>query len=398
MFLLRSWPAVLLSALAFAQQPAPDARALLKASANALRVMKSYEIDQNVVVEMKGGLNRRIEMPVKLSVSKPGRVRIESSTELGSTLIVSDGANTWMYVGPLNQYTKTAAVSNPDALMKTMNPGAAQTMDEEKPRDPYTSVKVGGEEIIEVAGRKYSCWVLEATLAKIDAPAQMTVGDGTAKIWIDKATKLTLKQVTAGTLEGGPLRNSTQMNQSSTVQALHLNEPIADSTFTFTPPEGAQLVADFTGPVKATPDLNGKSAAKFDLKAHDGQTYSLETLRGKVVVLNFWATWCEPCRAELPLFEKLRQEFAAKGLAVLGINSSEDPATVRKFLEQAKLTYPMLLGADSGIEEDYRVTAYPTVVLIDREGTIVLYHVGTGSEQELRENLARLGLAATPGK
>ena len=387
--------AILLAPVAFAQS---DAHALLTESGNALHGLKTYEIDQDVVVEMKGRVTSRIEMPVKLAVSNPGKLRIESNAEVGSTLIVSDGTNTWMYVGPLKQYTKTPAVSNPETLMKTMNPGVAQLTEDMKAKDPYASAKMGGEETLEVAGRKYDCYVVEAALKQITGPGSMTVSDGMMKIWVDKKTKLTLQQTATAFLEGGALPSRTEMTQRSKVVSFHLNEPVAASLFKFTPPEGAREVPEFQGPVKATADLTGKSAAAFHLKTPDGQEFSLENLRGKTVLLDFGATWCEPCRAELPMIEKLRAEFAPKGLTVLGINAGEDAATVRKFLDEAKLQYPMLLSVGATAEEDYSVTAYPTVVLIDQAGKIVLYHVGTGSEPDLRAKLAQLGVSSTAEK
>src|SRR5579871_216723 len=395
MFIPRAALALLFSSLALAQ---PDARALLSESSNALHGLKSYEIEQEATIDSKGGLSTHIVVPVKLAVSMPGKLRMESSGEMGGALTVSDGTNTWSYIGALRQYAKTPAVSNPETFMKAMNPGVAQMMGLVKAQDPYASVAIAGEEAVEVGGQKYDCYVVEATLVKIESMGS-TMIEGAAKLWIDKKTKLALRQTTTATLEGCALRSPAQMTGTSRVLSFRLNEEVKPSLFVFTPPEGAKEVPEFTSVFfKTRPDLTGEDAAGFHLKAPDGQSFSLESLRGKLVLLNFWATWCEPCRAEVPMFEKLRQEFAPKGLTVFGVNAGEDAGTVRKFLDEAKLKYPVLLAAGSTVEEDYSVTAYPTVVLIGRDGQIVLYHVGTGSEQDLRANLSRLGLAGTEGK
>lgn len=388
-------PVLLLVSLASAQS-IPDARALLKDSADGLRGFQSYEIDQQVVIEMKGGLQSHMELPVKVAVSNPGKLRIESNGQLGSTLIVSDGENTWMYIGPLKQYTKVPAVSSPDALIKSVNPGIGEMLEGLKTKDLYLSAKITGEESVSVGDDKFDCFVVEAALDNIKMPVPYSMSGGAMKLWIDKKTKLALKQTTTATIEGGPLRSPTHMSQSTVMLALKLNQPVADSFFEFTPPQGAKQVEEFKGmvPVKATADLSGKAAADFKLKATDGTEYGLADLRGKVVVLDFWATWCGPCRKELPMLEKIHQDFHDKGLVLLGMNVGEDDDTVGKFLLQTKLSYPILLTAATGIDQNYSVTAYPTVVLIDREGKIVLYHVGTGSEQDLRANLARLGLTA----
>ena len=118
----------------------------------------------------------------------------------------------------------------------------------------------------------------------------------------------------------------------------------------------------------------------------------MQDLKGKFVLLDFWATWCGPCRRDLPAVEKLHQEFHRKGLVVLGVDGGEDSETVSQFLLSSKLSYPILLAADSGMLLSYSVNAFPTVVLIDADGKIVFYHVGSGGDKALRENLAKLGL------
>jgi thiol-disulfide isomerase/thioredoxin len=182
------------------------------------------------------------------------------------------------------------------------------------------------------------------------------------------------------------------MNQAVTVVSQKLDTAVPDATFAFTPPEGAKLVTEFKGLVKANADLTGKAAADFKLTSIGGKEISLQDLKGKFVLLDFWATWCEPCRRDLPAVEKLHQEFHRKGLVVLGVDGREDSEAVRQFLSSSKLSYPILLTPDSGMIQSYNVTAFPTVVLIDADGKVVYYHVGAGGDKALRESLAKLGL------
>ena len=373
-------------------QDSPDARALLKQTRDVLLHHKSYQLDQRAVVDVQANVPTRIEMLVKIAVSNPGKLRIESSGQMGNSLIVSDGENTWMYLGSLKQYTKTAAASTPESLVKSLVPGMSSVMDQLKAKDPYLSAKITGEEAVEVDGQKIDCFVVEARLDKIALPGSVDMTGGVQKVWIDKVSKLTLKQTMTASMEGGPLTKPAQMNQAVTVTSQKLDAPVADSMFTFTPPEGAKLVTEFKGPVKANADLTGQVAADFTLKSNAGKEFSLKDLRGRFVLLDFWATWCGPCRCDLPAVEKLHQDFHRKGLVVLGINSGEDAETVNQFLRTSKLTYPILLTADSSVALSYNVNAFPTVVLIDAEGKIVFYHVGAGGDKALRESLAKLGL------
>ncbi len=371
----------------------PDGKALLQESGDALHSARSYVLEQAVVVEISGGLRSRLEMPVKLAASNPDKLRIESNGPVGNTLIVSDGENTWMYLGPLKQYTRTAAASSPDALMKSINPGISEMLAQNKSKDPYLSVKVTGEEALEMDGRHYDCFVVEATLDRIDMPGEMSLTDGVMKMWIEKKTKLTLRQTASATMQGGALRAPAVMNQTVNMLSMKLNEPVPDSMFQFTPPQGAREVKEFQGPVKSVANLEGKAAADFKLTSMDGREFSLAALRGKVVLMDFWATWCGPCLKDLPALQQIHTEFRDRGLVLIGIDAGEDRETVNKFLDQTKLSYPIILINGTSVLESYSVTAFPTVVLIDRDGKIALYHVGSGSEADLRAALASLGFS-----
>jgi thiol-disulfide isomerase/thioredoxin len=373
-------------------QETPDARALLKETSEVLLHHKSYQVDQRAVIDMGGPLPTRLEMLVKIIVSNPGKLRIESTGKLGDSLIVSDGESTWMYLGMLKQYTKTAAASTPESLVKSLVPGMSSVMDQLKAKDPYLSAKVVGEEQVEVEGQKIDCYVVEARLDKISLPGSIDMINGVQKAWVDKVSKLSLKQTMTATMEGGPLKAPAELNEASTVISQELDAPVPDASFSFTPPEDAKLVTEFKGSVKANADLTGQMAADFKLKSVGGKEFSLQDLKGKFVLLDFWATWCGPCRHDLPSVEKLHQEFHRKGLVVLGVDGGEDSETVNQFLVSTKLSYPVLLAADSGVLLSYSVTAFPTVVLIDADGKVVYYHVGAGGEKALRESLAKLGL------
>jgi len=376
---------------------APDARALLKETADALLQHKFYQLDQRAAVDMQGINPIRMEMTVKMAVSHPGKLRIESGGQLGSALIVSDGENTWMYIAGLKQYTKTASASAPEYLLKSLMPGMTDVVDKLKAKDPYTEAKVTGEEPVEVDGQKFDCYVVEAKLAKITLPGAVDMTDTIQKAWIEKASKLTLKLTVTATMTGPGMKAPVQMNQAVTVTAMKVDAPVPDSMFTFAPPEGVKEVPDFKS-AKIQADPTGHIAADFKLKAVDGKEYSLQDLRGKIVLLDFWATWCSPCRRELPMMEKLHREFNTSGLVVLGMDAGENAETVAKFLQTTKLSYPVLLGVDGELAHTYDVNAFPTVILIDRQGQIALFRVGAGSEAALREQLAQLGLASTSGK
>lgn len=120
----------------------------------------------------------------------------------------------------------------------------------------------------------------------------------------------------------------------------------------------------------------GVQAPAFELATADGKRVSLAALRGQVVLLNFWATWCPPCREEMPSMERLHQEFKAQGLAVLAVNIQESPKQVARFMRDFRLTFPALLDVDATIAGRYGVRGLPSTYLIDRTGRVVGQVVG----------------------
>jgi cytochrome c biogenesis protein CcmG, thiol:disulfide interchange protein DsbE len=116
---------------------------------------------------------------------------------------------------------------------------------------------------------------------------------------------------------------------------------------------------------------------------------SLAQLRGKVVVLNFWASWCEPCKAEAPLLEKAWRTYRDRGLVVLGVNSQDLSSDARRFAKQVGWTYPLVRDGAGDILGPYAVAAFPETFFIDRKGKLVARIDGEVSEDELETNIER---------
>jgi peroxiredoxin len=108
----------------------------------------------------------------------------------------------------------------------------------------------------------------------------------------------------------------------------------------------------------------------------DGQRVSLAGLSGRVVLLNFWASWCLECRSEMPAFEGLHREFAVQGLAVLGINAREEITTIREYAKELGLTFPLISDPTGKINSAYGVIGLPTTFIIGRSGRAVALAVG----------------------
>jgi thiol-disulfide isomerase/thioredoxin len=119
------------------------------------------------------------------------------------------------------------------------------------------------------------------------------------------------------------------------------------------------------------------SSRDFSLPLVSGELQSLSALKGKVVFLNFWATWCGPCRDEMPSMEVLYKRFKDKGLEILAVNCMEEQEDVLAFMANNGLTFPALLDEDGRVSGAYGIQAIPTSYLINRDGRIILRLVGS---------------------
>jgi DsbE subfamily thiol:disulfide oxidoreductase len=118
-------------------------------------------------------------------------------------------------------------------------------------------------------------------------------------------------------------------------------------------------------------------APAFTLEDLSGKSTSLRGLKGKVIFLNFWATWCVPCREEMPAMERLHREFKREGLEVVAVNYREDKDDVRKFLQELGLTFTVLLDKDGKVSEDYGVWSLPLSYFVNRRGEFVGKAIGS---------------------
>jgi thiol-disulfide isomerase/thioredoxin len=137
-------------------------------------------------------------------------------------------------------------------------------------------------------------------------------------------------------------------------------------------------------------DVRGIPAPNFELASLDGQRVKLSDYRGKAVLLNFWATWCSPCKVEMPWFVELQKKYGNEGLVILGVamDDSDEPK-IAQFASEMGVNYPVLLGTDKVSEEYGNVEFLPTSFYIDREGRIVGKGTGLLGRHEIEENVQK---------
>jgi peroxiredoxin len=149
-------------------------------------------------------------------------------------------------------------------------------------------------------------------------------------------------------------------------------------------------VAPDTPSAEGLPDLRGKQAPAFTLKTVDGKTVSLADYKGKVVLVNFWATWCGPCKLEMPWLIDLQKKYAAHGFTVLGVSEDDDPAkTVGDFAAKVGVNYPVLMASDAMSKAYGGIEYLPISYYIGRDGKIIAEVGGLISKDEIDANIQK---------
>src|SRR5271157_1966416 len=388
------WIAIPVLAIAslWAQQ-LPDGAALVKQSQEAVKRFHSLQFVSTGTMEM--GPNMKMTMETTTAMVNPGKSRSEIKVQGIAMITVSDGETTWIYNAFAKQYVKKNAALGTAGLMAAM--GMPNMPDFSKIK---TTEKTIGEETIEVDGQKHDCWIVESRIGEMALPGAQggKMTDALTKLWIDKKLLLDLQSNISMQVQSEQLPEPMEIHMSMVKKDLKIDQPVADSLFQFTPPADAKEVETIMGGAMsgamAKADLTGKAAPAFEVKSLDGKSYSLESLKGQPVLLDFWATWCGPCRKSMPVLEKLHETYKDQDLVVLAVNTGEDRDTVAEFLKKSPMAWPAVLSGESGILEAYQVSAYPTFVMIGRDGNVAAYEVGYGGESVLMAMAEKAGLKA----
>jgi thiol-disulfide isomerase/thioredoxin len=364
-----------------AREPA-DVRAILGRVADRYRDLDAYHLEGTLRIEISAETGiQTLDAPFVLAAARPGRVRDELRHPQAGMVMVSDGRQTWNYLAALGQFTRKPAPGD-SSLPAGMLASQIFALYRDLPSTD-SSARVVREEPLELAGAMRPCWVIEARFAtsKPSDPPRL--------FWVDQERAIILQQQASTMLGDGG--KSVRQAETLRYTRVSLNQPVADEVFTFEPPQGAREVDEFrAGPQHA--DLSGKPASDFTLADLQGRKHTLSAQRGKVVMLDFWASWCGPCRMQMPRVEKLYRELKPKGLVVYAINMRESPAIARRYLERNKYTTTTLLDQQGEVSERYQVAGIPSLVVIDRQGRIAAHFVGVRTEEDLREAIRKAGL------
>jgi peroxiredoxin/outer membrane lipoprotein-sorting protein len=358
---------------------------ILNQVAQTYKGLQAYQFVATKSTEILArGMQRTGETHLALAAVKPDKYRLTYKDDATEIILVSDGDITWTYMPKLKQYTKQQSAMSSDD-----DEGDGQQADTlttalralvlfyEGVGQYGASAMLAKDERVKVGSDRIDCYVVKFQSAKSQH-----------QLWIDKERFIVVRHVeVARQTVNGML---VEVHLSTNWKEAEIKLPPANDLFSFDPPSSATEVATLNLPGERVL-LTGKNAMDFELKDLQGAQVRLSSFRGKIVLLDFWATWCPPCRKEMPSIEKLHRQFAGKDVVVLGIND-EDSATVKSFLKKNEYSLPTLLDSKKNVHRLYGARAIPTVIVIDRDGVIRAHYIGGRSEADLMAALKTAGL------
>jgi len=372
---------------------APNAEQVLRTAATRYQKAQRLHLAGKILTVVEGPRGRQTgDAQFEVASAPGGKVRDDLKHPSAGALRISNGEKTWVYVERLKQYMEQAVTGpSPTEMDTVVNQGMIGLL--------LTNYRIMGEGIAEarrlrdetvtVGDRKRPCDVVEVRYKPGSGGPSFPGVPRT--YWIDKDKRVVLRQRTSTEMTGADGKADQRQTETFEFSVAALDEPLADSLFRFQPPPGTQKVNEFnSGPKRE--DLTGQAAIDFTLPDLNGQSHHLRDHRGQVVLLDFWATWCGPCRIQMPNVEKLHHEFKDKGLVVYAINQGEGSEKARQYLEKNNYTTTTLLDQKIEVGKQYKVTGIPTLVVIDREGKIAAHFVGVRPEATLREALKKAGI------
>lgn len=344
------------------------AKALLKKVAETYRSLASARFESEQTLEDIGPQTSTRQLNIATTViSQPGKYRVETTGSDEPRVLISNGETVWTYFPESNEYDLAAA-----GKMKRFSPLGNYTVLDQT-REPARITGLG-----RVAGS--NCTML--TLGR--------GGNRTRTIWIDLSTNFIRKDEIkdiSSTISG--IVSQTRVTTFLVARTVDSLDP---NIFSFDPTRvRARERRKLQQGAPAT--WIGKLAPDFTLHSLDGQEVRLSELRGRVVILDYWATWCPSCRSAMPGLELLYRQLKGEGLLVLGIDD-ENSEEQRAFLEEFGYSFSSLVDPASKVKNLYNARGIPTTIIIDKEGKIRSYEVGEATYESLWKGLQAIGISA----
>ncbi|HKQ59111.1 MAG TPA: redoxin domain-containing protein [Candidatus Eisenbacteria bacterium] len=366
---------------------------LLKSVVEAYKSLNTrpYLLEGSINVDIRSASPRVQTAPFLVASDGGSRLRDEVKSAAVGGSIVSDGKVTYIYNGQLGQYLRREGRA--DSVLKgfkTRGVGSSLIL-------RYQGIQQGAEDVLHrpdttltVDGVKRECMVIDVTYApnpKVNVSAEPST------FWIDKQTRLVLHQRSILRADAPEFGGKVEQEENIVMVRASIDPKLPASLWKFEPPANAKLVKEFMQDRDAMASVfTGKPAIEFTLNDLKGQPHSLKDFRGKTVLLDFWATWCGPCRITMPQVAKIHEQYKAKGVEVMSINIGETAEKAGEYMTKNGYAFTTLLDQDRGVATQYQVNGIPTLVVINPKGEVSDYLVGARDEAALKAALTKAGV------
>lgn len=352
-----------------------DMQKLLAETARSYREAKSFRIEREEVVTTESELMTLSSKYFSDVIAAPeNRYRIVRKGAQTWDIHESDGKTEWIWYPWRKEYVEHPVERSSES--EGLNPAESGIITWLEQIDKkLASGRVQPPQTIDTGHGRVNCMV-------IIGPPPHQQHDPTMQqqttYWIDRDRKILVKEqfVMRSTVPEHKFDN-----EGTTIYTTELNASFADSLFKFVPPLGAKRVEKIEfGPV----ELVGKTAPPLRLKTLDGKEFDLGSLRGKPVLVDFWATWCAPCRESMPHLAKLYDEFKEKGLALVSVSKDDYPADAARFVAKYKYSWLNVADPEGESDGDWGESAIPRLVLIGKDSTVLFESLGFDDVQEAK--------------
>lgn len=387
----------------------PEAEKVLREMTTYTQALKSFrtELTANYTIETSsGGKPTKVAFTYSIAGEQPNRLATIARAGEGAPIVVSDGKQLYTLVPALGKYVlgdapasfREIVASEPLKGTSLAHALFAGTLLSMASYDDLTATLEEARYIGEEKVGLVRCQHLKLSQKDYDWDA-----------WIDIGKRPMLRKLVPDLskwLKANPaaVPPEAKVELSIVFKSWATDVALRDKDFKIEPSASARQVASFTAPAGSDdgPEtLKGKAAPLFSLALLGGGTANLAAHQGKdVVMLDFWATWCGPCVAALPQVAEVAAAYRSRGVVFYAVNLREDSATIQQFLQEKQLPIPVALDADGSVAGQYKARAIPQTVIVGRDGTVQVVHVGAGAniKDQLSADLDAVLAAAGPAK
>ena len=374
----------------------PEYTKALEITERVAENLQSYAVQGSLVIENKTAGQpepMRLEVALKGAARWPDRLASSQVSDVFNLNLGLGADQSWFYLGQAG----TSYVGAPLKLSRDLEGATEMELEESKIFNFFAGIgsfllsgdlavlPETGSETVTVGEREITCQVFRSP------SALATEGDeeGDKTFWFDPESGLVVK----ASLQSTMVQQGRTVEQSLTFKltGFQINQPVAEELFQYTPTAETRVVSSLDRVLN--PDsMTGEVAADLTFTDFEGKSVQLSDYRGKVVFLDFWATWCKPCLMEMPHLQKLHEELGPGGEVVFLGASSEPQATIKAFLAKNSYNFKIVMVKQEDAQKKFKVSNIPAGFVIDKEGVIRAHLIGAQTEAQLRKALSRAGI------